>query len=347
MIDLVTAHAAQVVAFRIEKQAFDERARVGGRGRVAGTQAAIDVLERFFLILGRVFLQAFNDDPVVHGGVHDANLGGAQFGNQLDHRLGQRLERAGDRDAFFRINGVFNQDLVLDIFQVFRCFNGKFFDVVIKLQDIRVRAVAERAEESGGQEFPAALLPVKINIKQIAGVKLRFIPGAAVGNDAERMQRFAVRVLGRFKRNAGRAVQLADDDAFGAVDDKRALRGHQRQLAHEHGFLLRSLLVLELKGDVEGRSVGDAFAQTLQPVLLRLADLITVIIQFGFAVVARDRENLFKDRLQAERLPFGGRRAGLQKLDVRIDLDFDQVRRRDDFFDFTEVDPLWYSRWHF
>ena len=161
------------------------------------------------------------------------------------------------------------------------------------------------------------------------------------------MQRFAVRMLGRFKRNAGRTVQLADDDAFGAVDDKRALRRHQRQLAHEHGFLLRSLLVLELKGDVEGRAVGDAFAQTFQPVLLRLADLITVIIQFGFAVVARDREDLFEDRLQAEQVPFGGGRAGLQKLDVRIDLDFDQVRRRDDFFDFTEVDALCYSRWHF
>ena len=35
LVDLVTAHAAQIVAFRIKEQAFEQRARVGGGGRIA------------------------------------------------------------------------------------------------------------------------------------------------------------------------------------------------------------------------------------------------------------------------------------------------------------------------
>ena len=56
-------------------------------------------------------------------------------------------------------------------------------------------------------------------------------------------------------------MQLADDDAFGAIDDKRALRRHERQFAHENFFFLRALFFLEQEGDMERRAVGQAFAQ--------------------------------------------------------------------------------------
>ena len=76
----------------------------------------------------------------------------------------------------------------------------------------------------------------------------------------------AVGMLGGLKGQARRTVQLADDDALGAVDDKGALRRHQRQFAHEHLFFLGALLLLEQEGDVQRRAVGDAFAQAFQPV---------------------------------------------------------------------------------
>ena len=38
--------------------------------------------------------------------------------------------------------------------------------------------------------------------------------------------------------HARRANQLRDDDALGAVDDKRAVLGHEREIAHEHLGLL-------------------------------------------------------------------------------------------------------------
>ena len=52
----------------------------------------------------------------------------------------------------------------------------QLLDVVKKLDDLFVRAVAEGAEESGGEKFPAALAAIEINVKQIAGVELHLDP---------------------------------------------------------------------------------------------------------------------------------------------------------------------------
>ena len=51
----------------------------------------------------------------------------------------------------------------------------EFFDVVEQLEDFFVGAVAERAEESRGEKFPAALASIEINVKQVAGIELHFI----------------------------------------------------------------------------------------------------------------------------------------------------------------------------
>ena len=56
------------------------------------------------------------------------------------------------------------------------------------------RAVAERAEERGGEELPAALAAIEVDVKQIVGVELHFEPGAAVRNDAEAVEHLAVQV---------------------------------------------------------------------------------------------------------------------------------------------------------
>src|SRR6185437_8935663 len=57
--------------------------------------------------------------------------------------------------------------------------------------------------------------------------------------------------------------------------------------------------------------------------------------------------NTCEDRLQAQVFALGLRNLGLQKLLIRIGLQFDEVRRGDDLFDFTEVNSFCYcSRWH-
>ena len=53
LVDLVTADAAQIITLGVEEQALDQRAGVGGGGRIAGAQPAVDVLERLLFVLGR------------------------------------------------------------------------------------------------------------------------------------------------------------------------------------------------------------------------------------------------------------------------------------------------------
>jgi len=87
LIDLVTSDAAQIVTLRIEKQAFEQRAGIRSGRRIARTQAAVNVLQRLLFVLGRVFLEAFDDDALVHGRVHDLDLGHAEFGDLFNDTL--------------------------------------------------------------------------------------------------------------------------------------------------------------------------------------------------------------------------------------------------------------------
>ena len=87
--------------------------------------------------------------------------------------------------------------------------------------------VAERAQERRGREL---LLLVDVDVDDVVDVDGELDPRAAERNDARRDQALAVRVRRLLEHDAGRPVQLADDDALGAVDDEGAERREQRQL---------------------------------------------------------------------------------------------------------------------
>ena len=66
LVDLVATDAADVVALRVEEQRrLSSAFAFGHGGRISGTQAAIDVLQRLFGIVGRVLLEALDDRVVV------------------------------------------------------------------------------------------------------------------------------------------------------------------------------------------------------------------------------------------------------------------------------------------
>jgi hypothetical protein len=71
--------------------------------------------------------------------------------------------------------------------------------------------------------------------KQVLVVVLEFHPAAAIGNDLA--EEVTLR-LHAFKEYAGRAVQLRNDHALGAVNDEGAVLGHQRNFAKEHFLFL-------------------------------------------------------------------------------------------------------------
>jgi len=79
-----TADATEVIAFFVKEQTFEQGAGVrGGRG-IARTQAAIDVLERLFFVLGRILLEALDHVAFIHRSVHDLDFRHAEFGDLLD-----------------------------------------------------------------------------------------------------------------------------------------------------------------------------------------------------------------------------------------------------------------------
>src|SRR5207249_11261956 len=88
----------------------------------------------------------------------------------------------------------------------------------------------ERAQERGGEHLPP---PVHAHVEDVVGVEVELDPRAAVGNHARRVERLAGGqrlALVVVEEDAGGALELADDDPFGAVDDERALVGHEGKL---------------------------------------------------------------------------------------------------------------------
>ena len=65
LVDLVAANAAEIVLLRIEKEPLQERLRVRDRRRIARAQLPVDVFQRLFLIVRRIFLQRLDDGVVV------------------------------------------------------------------------------------------------------------------------------------------------------------------------------------------------------------------------------------------------------------------------------------------
>src|SRR5215212_7849564 len=93
-------------------------------------------------------------------------------------------------------------------------------------------------------------------------------------------------------------MQLAHNNAFRTVDHESALRSHEWEFTHEHFLFLRAGLFLKEEGDMQRSPVGDAFTQTFEPVELRLANLVAMIIENNLPIVTFDWENLSENRLQ-------------------------------------------------
>ena len=87
LVDLVTAHAPEVVTLRVEEEPFYQRTRIGSSGRVARPQAAVNIFERFLLVLGGILLHALDDNPFVHRRIDYLDLADSQFGDLFDYRF--------------------------------------------------------------------------------------------------------------------------------------------------------------------------------------------------------------------------------------------------------------------
>ncbi len=125
--------------------------------------------------------------------------------------------------------------------------------------------------------------------------------------------------------DARRAVQLADDDTFGAVDDELTTAEHDRHVA-EIDFLFDRLLFGETQPHAERATVGEAQLTTFVRFVARLAKLVVQVLEPQGFVVAFDREDFAQDALDALVFALVVRCFELQKRVVAARLDVGKTR---------------------
>jgi len=138
-------------------------------------------------------------------------------------------------------------------------------------------------------------------------VELEVEPGAAVRNHAAREDLLARgrdgRGGARVEEDARRAVELGDDHALGAVDDERAVLGHDRDFPEVDLLLLhvadrlRPLAVVpghQPDRHLERRGVGHAALEAFLDVVLRLLERVPDELERRRVVEVLDRNTELK-----------------------------------------------------
>ena len=150
----------------------------------------------------------------------------------LKHRLNERTGVVGGGQISRPQSFVEFHERLIDGFGAVSldCFRDVIYfpgvDVFEFFQDSFVRFQAENPKKLGYRRFA---LPVNFNVNNAAGIRFKFNPAAAVGNDF-RAEKFLAPENACRKINAGRTNELGNDHSFHAVYDERPSVGHYRKL---------------------------------------------------------------------------------------------------------------------
>ena len=138
--------------------------------------------------------------------------------------------------------------------------------------------------------------------------------------------------------DAGRAVQLADDDALGAVDDELAAADHDRHVAEVDFFLDGGAVGLaQAQPDAERPAVGEAELPALVRVVARLAEFVLDVLERDLLVVALDGEDFLQHAFEAGDGALVVGHVELQEAVVGPGLDVGQVGHVDGVAEAAEV----------
>jgi hypothetical protein len=201
-------------------------------------------------------------------------------------------------------------------------------DLVEELEQAVGRRVllVEGAEERGRGELRRL---VDAHRQDVLLGDLELDPRAALGDDARLVERAVAEGADDREVDAGRAVELADDAALGAVDDELAAAHHDRDLA-EVDLLFGDLacsLAHETHADAERPPVGQAQFAALVGGVAGLVELVVHVLKPHRVVVARDREHLLQQRLETDgHVALVVRLVELEEASVRVRLHARQDR---------------------
>src|ERR1017187_1769857 len=267
-------HAADVVALREENfelvdAGFDQLAQHRRRQFAVGVDH--DFAGGHIHHVGD-HVRAFD---IVGRDLHLLDLGLEKF---LVNRRGDLLALSHHRIAAFGGDGMRELqagEILIHVPEQLFVADLHLADAVECAQNLFVRLQAQGAQEDRTVEFA---LPVDTYVKDILVVVLELHPTATIRDDLAEVVALRLHLL---EKHARRTVQLADNHALGAVDDERAVVGHQRNFAEEHFLLFDVPDALFLgfgilgihgqpDGDLEGRRIGHAALLALLHVVLEL-----------------------------------------------------------------------------
>ncbi len=164
------------------------------------------------------------------------------------------------------------------------------------------------------QEHDGGLLALAVDAdaEDVALVDLELQPGAAARDDL-RAENLLVggAVTVAVEVHARRTDQLGDDHTLGAADDEGAVRGLQREIAHEHGLGLdfAGVAVLEFGVHVQRRGVGVVLLLAFLHGVARFLEIRIGECQAHGLSEVLDRGDLLEDLVKA-----GGVRHGVGAL---------------------------------
>ena len=200
--------------------------------------------------------------------------------------------------------------------------------VVAERAQHREDAEAALAGDAGAGGDVLAGLVLDVELHPLTAVRVdRALDELVLGQVAE------AEALAGLEDDAGAADELAHDDALGAVHDERALVGHDREVAHEHGLLfdLTRVAVHEPGAHEDGRAVGHVlFLALLHRELRRRAQVFVERVELELEL---ERLGEVLDRADvAERV----RQALVEEPFEAFPLDRDQVRELERLLEVAE-----------
>ena len=197
------------------------------------------------------------------------------------------------------VDSIFDQDQVGDVLHLEGFAGLELLDRVEQIKDLSIARVTHGTQQRGDEEFATTTTAIEVNVKKVVVIELNFQPSAAVRDDAERVEEFAVGVRSYLERDTRRTVKLGNDDALGAVDDERTAQSHHRDFTHVDFLVLDEVFFAEAKLHVEGHRIGDAFAQALDFGVLGLTDGVGNVFERQTSVIRLDWEYFPKNSFEA------------------------------------------------
>ncbi len=196
------------------------------------------------------------------------------------------------------------------------------------VKDGLVAFEADGPEQGRDGEF---LLAVDVGVHHVVDVSRELDPGPLERDDTCRVELGAVCVHALAEEYARRAVQLRNDDSFGAVDDECSAGSHVRDRTQvdvrHHRVEILVLLVgaVELEFRFQRDVVSQAHVKALVHRVARRVDEIIDELQNEIVAGISDREYLLENLVESLVLAVFRRRLQLEEVLERLQLDFQKI----------------------